>query len=174
MRYLACLLAPALMLGGCSVLVPRTTPPPDAAGSWSTAGQGTVPSAVPDTGATNMGSSAGAGGNFATGAPTVVQGEWRVASVDGKVIELPHAITVTIDPATINVHSGCIGMGWNYTAAGSTITTNYAPVVSCMRGYFPQEQALFNALSGPMQASRTSSGGLELTGNGHRVLLFSQ
>ncbi len=75
MRYLACLLAPALMLGGCSVLVPRTTPPPDAAGSWSTAGQGTVPSAVPDTGATNMGSSAGAGGNFATGAPTVVQGE---------------------------------------------------------------------------------------------------
>lgn len=168
MRYLACLLAPALMLGGCSVLVPRTAPPPDAAGSWNTAGQTPPPSTVPNTAAPNM------GGNTATGAPTVLQGEWRVGSIDGKVIELPHAITVTIDPAMINVRSGCVAIAWNYTAAGGAITTRYAPVMSCMRGYFPQEQALFNALSGPMQAHRTASGGLELTGNGHRVLLFSQ
>ena len=162
MRSVACLLLPALMLGGCSFLVPRTNPPAGASGGGY---YGQAPSPPPATIPT--------GGDY-TPAATGLQGQWRVSAIDGKAVELPEPITLAIDPAAITVHSGCIGMAWDYADNGGVLTTSSAPVISCRRGYFPQEQTLSHILSDRVQVSHSQQGGLELSGSGHRVLLFRQ
>ena len=107
-------------------------------------------------------------------APATLQGEWRLAGVDGKDIDLPHGIAVSIDASRIAVSSGCVAMEWTYRYAGGALETAQAPVPSCLRALFPEEQALAAAVSAASRASRTAANGVELTGGGHSVLLFSQ
>ncbi len=160
MRSVAFLLLPALLLGGCSVLVPRTTPPPYAGNGSYTAPQNPEnnPTPPPSYGAPQSG----------------IMGQWRVSTIDGKALELPEGVTVAIEPSTLNVRSGCIQMAWKYADTGGVLATSPAPVVSCRRGYFPQETLLSQVLSDRVQVSYPGQNGLELSANGHRVLLFRQ
>ena len=167
MRSVPLLLLPALLLGGCSFLVPRTTPPPYAGNGSYTAPQGSgggMTSPPPDY------ASEGSSGSVQSG----IMGQWQVSTIDGKALEIPEKVTVAIEPATLTVRSGCIAMAWKYADTGGVLATSSAPVVSCRRGYFPQETLLSQILSERVQVSYPGQGGLELSANGHRVLLFRQ
>lgn len=166
MRSVAFLLLPALLLGGCAVLVPRTTPPPYAGNDGYNGGSVTPPQS---------------GGSSVTPPPpsygvtgSGIMGQWRVSTIDGKALELPEGVTVAIEPAMLNVRSGCIQMAWKYADTGGVLATSPAPVASCRRGYFPQETLLSQILSERVQVSYPGQDGLELSANGHRVLLFRQ
>ena len=164
MRFVASLLLPALLLGGCSVLVPRTTPPPYAGNG---AAQGAYTPPQPGGGSVTQPSYGGA-------TQSGLVGQWRVSTIDGKALELPEGVTATIDPSTIHVGSGCIQMAWKYTDTGGVLATSPAPVVSCRRGYFPQETLISQVLSDRVQMSYPGQGSIELSANGHRLVLFRQ
>ncbi len=177
MRKLVPLLLPALLLGGCALLVPRTTSPAGGSYGRGTADGGYMP---PRGGYDTPPPSASAApipeadGVTATYAPANVQGSWRVSTINGKAIELPNPVTIAIDPAAIKVQSGCIAMAWHYTFMRGALNTSQAPIVSCRRGYLPQEQTLFEALSSNVQVRQTVQNGMEMIGNGHRIVLFRQ
>lgn len=101
-------------------------------------------------------------------------GEYRVAGVDGAGIDLPHGISATISANTIEVQSDCIRFAFAYTLDGSRIATEPAPVASCRRALLPDEQAISAAFDVAETVSRTPANGIEFTGGGRSVTLFSQ
>lgn len=101
-------------------------------------------------------------------------GEYRVAGVDGAGIDLPHGISATISADTIEVQSDCIRFAFAYTLDGSRIATEPAPVASCRRALLPDEQAISAAFDMAETVSRTPANGIEFTGGGRSVTLFSQ
>jgi hypothetical protein len=101
-------------------------------------------------------------------------GEFRVAGIDGSDIDLPHAITASIGDGRIAVQSDCIGLAWNFTLEKGVLKTAQTPVPSCRRAYDPAEQNLMAALDVAEVARRTEAGGIEFSGGGHSVTLFSQ
>lgn len=106
--------------------------------------------------------------------PVELAGEYRVAGVDGGEIDLPHGITATITADRIDVQSDCIRFAWSYTQDGRALTTQMQPVPSCRRALLPAEQAISDAFSAATRVARTPENGLDFTGGGRNVLLFSQ
>lgn len=101
-------------------------------------------------------------------------GEFRVAGIDGSDIDLPHAITATIDAERIEVQSDCIGLAWTFTLAEGVLATAQTPTRSCRRAFDPTEMALMGALDVADTVRRTEANGIEFSGGGHSVTLFSQ
>lgn len=101
-------------------------------------------------------------------------GEYRIAGVDGGDINLPHAITASIRQGRIRVVAGCVNALWEYTYAAGRLATKREPVVTCQRGLYPEEEAVFAAIDAAERATRTPANGIELSGGGHSVTLFSQ
>lgn len=101
-------------------------------------------------------------------------GEYRLAGVDGGDIDLPYAISASIEGGRIHVVADCINMAWSYTYTGGRLATRRVPVEGCARGLTAEEQAVAAALDGARQAVRTPSNGIELSGGGRSVTLFSQ
>lgn len=103
-------------------------------------------------------------------------GEYRIAGVDGQDIDLPHAITASIDAARIRVDSGCLRREWNYTQANGRLATTprELAVPSCVPGLRPEEAAVFAAFDAAQTAVRTPANAIEIAGGGHTVTLFSQ
>lgn len=101
-------------------------------------------------------------------------GEYRIAGVDGRDIDLPHAITASIDGGRIRVTSGCLRRDWTYVYEGGRLTTKKASVLSCLPNPRPEEAAVFAAFEPAQTAVRTPANAIEITGGGHTVTLFSQ
>ena len=101
-------------------------------------------------------------------------GEYRVAGVDGSDIDLPHAVTASIDESRIHLVSDCVNLAWTYRFAGELLATEQAPVESCARGYDATEQALLAAFDVADTVRRTPENGVQFSGGGHSVTLFSQ
>jgi len=101
-------------------------------------------------------------------------GEWRIASVDGASVDQPEAITATITASRIDVQSGCIRFAYDYQLDGGALTTTNAPVASCRRGLTPAEQSVQQAFAGATQVARMPGNGVQFTGGGRSVTLFSQ
>lgn len=101
-------------------------------------------------------------------------GEYRVAGVDGGEIDLPHGVTAAITGDRIDVQSDCIRFAWSYAWDGDRLTTATQPVASCRRALLPPEQAISDAFTAAETVARTPSNGLEFSGGGRSVLLFSQ
>ena len=107
-------------------------------------------------------------------APPSLTGEWRVAGVAGKPIDLPHAISASISTSRIKISSQCVEMEWSYRFDGPRLVTESVPVVSCDRGRYPEELAVEAALNAATTVSRTPGNGLEIASGVGTLLLFSQ
>jgi hypothetical protein len=101
-------------------------------------------------------------------------GEYRVAGVDGATVDLPHGVTSRISADRIDVSAGCIQWAWSYVFKAGQVSTERLPSRSCRRALFPQEQALAEALDAAQDVRRTPANGVEFSGAGRSVLLFSQ
>ena len=101
-------------------------------------------------------------------------GEYRVAGIDGSEIDLPHAVTASIDVERIHLTSDCVNLAWSYRFEGERLVTEQAPAESCARGFDATERALLAALDVADAVHRTPANAVELSGGGHAVTLFSQ
>lgn len=103
-------------------------------------------------------------------------GEWRVAGVDGLDINQPEGISASVSGGKMVVTAGCVRWQWSVTleagAFAATPATQVTPV--CARGLTPAEAAMAEAIGSATSARRLPSKGVELSGNGRSVLLFSQ
>ena len=101
-------------------------------------------------------------------------GEYRVAGIDGTDVNLPHGITASITADRIDVQSDCIRFAWSYRFEDRLLVTEQAPVATCRRALFPEERALSEAVEAADLVRRTPANGIELSGSGRSVTLFSQ
>jgi hypothetical protein len=102
-------------------------------------------------------------------------GEYRIAGVDGRDIDLPHGITARIDDTGIIVESGCVMMSWVwFFEDGRLVTEQLFPRESCGRKLLPEEEAIAAAFNGATHVGRTPANGIEFAGENGAVLLFGQ
>lgn len=113
-------------------------------------------------------------GNIAITEARELVGEYRVAGVDGRALNAPTGVAVSIDTTTISLLP-CAGYVWRYTYAAGKLETEPAPGPSDTLCAPTREVAAVGAaLNGANRVARTPSNGLEFSGGGHSVLLFSQ
>lgn len=102
-------------------------------------------------------------------------GEYRIAAIDGGDINLPHGVTAKITSDGIHVASDCVNLSWNYIFEGTSLVTEQLfPRDSCGRELLPEEEAIVTAFNSANDVGRTPANGIEFSGSGHSVLLFSQ
>ncbi|WP_067784782.1 hypothetical protein [Paraurantiacibacter namhicola] len=106
--------------------------------------------------------------------PLVLEGEYRVAGIDGAEVDLPHAMTVTITPGTIRYISQCVTGAWRYRFEGQAIVLEQVVEATCDRGRYPEEEGIESALAAVTHVRRTASNAVEFSGRGRTVTLFSQ
>lgn len=108
-------------------------------------------------------------------APASLVGEYRVAGIDGTEVGGGIGIGLSITETNIFYDPRCAGFDWTYTYEGGALTTERpADRPVCRIAVHPEQQRLATALDAVTQAERTPSNGIELTGGGHSVTLFSQ
>lgn len=111
----------------------------------------------------------------AMNAPASLVGEYRVAGIDGTEVGGQIGIALSITDGNIFYDPRCAGLEWTYTYGNGALTMERpadAPV--CEIAVHPEKQRLAAALDAVTRAERTPSNGIELTGGGHSVTLFSQ
>lgn len=102
-------------------------------------------------------------------------GEYRIAGVDERDIDLPHGITARISDVAIIVEADCLVLSWSYFFEGTSLVTEQLFARdSCGRKLLPEEQAIVTAFNSANDVGRTPANGIEFSGGGHSVLLFSQ
>ena len=89
-------------------------------------------------------------------------------------MNLPYGIGASISDDRIHVVADCVNVAWTYRYDGGRLETERVPVEGCGRGLIPLEEALVAVFDAAEQVSRTPSNGIEFSGGGHSVLLFSQ
>lgn len=104
-------------------------------------------------------------------------GAWRVAGIDGKSFDEPYGLALTGDQAELWWEPRCAGMVRGYTIAGRSIS--FAKVGSpssavCEIGLPPRLSEVFRALDAATTVVRTPANGIEISGGGHSLTLFSQ
>jgi len=121
-------------------------------------------------------------------APKALVGEYRVAGIDGSEVGGGIGIGLTITDRQISFEPRCAGFVWTYSYAGGVLATDRpqkprgageamaatraAPV--CRIAVHPEQARLARALDSVTAARRTPTNGIELTGSGHSVTLYSQ
>ncbi len=117
-------------------------------------------------------------------APTSLEGEWRVAGIDGEEVNEPYAIALSADGREIWWEPRCAGMLRRYTIDGNAFTagphTNIPPAAGslpppvCAIALPPRLNDVVRALDTADRVERTLANGILIEGGGHSVLLFSQ
>ena len=121
-------------------------------------------------------------------APASLAGEYRVAGVDGTEVGGNIGIALSITDKTIWFEPRCAGFNWTYTYSDGVLATDRpqkprktdeglvagVPAPTCRIAVHPEQQRLATALDTVTRAERTPSNGIELTGGGHSVTLYSQ
>ncbi|MFN3515632.1 MAG: hypothetical protein ACK4YM_00535 [Novosphingobium sp.] len=108
-------------------------------------------------------------------APATLVGEWRVAGIDGQPVDAPIGIALTIGGQEIGFDPRCAGFTWGYTySAGVLATKRRRQAAICAIGYDPVLDRLAGALDRVTIVRRTAANGIELSGGGRSVTLFSQ
>ena len=112
-------------------------------------------------------------------------GEWRVAGINGKEIEGSVGIALRADEREIWWEPRCAGFVRSYKIEGTRFTTGPfigfkpyrpgdPPPIVCLIAPPPQMPAIFDALTSADSIRRTPNNGIEISGGGHSLLLFSQ
>jgi len=116
--------------------------------------------------------------------PTL-EGEWRVAGIDGKPLDQPVAIALSASKQEIWWAPRCAGLVRSYTIAGTRFKAGPALGVRprkpgeptppvCTIAPPPRSGELFRALDAADKIARTPENGVLISGGGHSLLLFSQ
>ena len=102
-------------------------------------------------------------------------GDYRVAGVDGRDIDLPYGITARISEVAIIVEADCMKLSWSYFFEGASLVTEQLfPRDNCGRKLVPEEEAIVAAFNGATAVGRTPANGIEFAGENGWVVLFSQ
>lgn len=119
-------------------------------------------------------------------APDRIRGEYRVAGIDGKAVDQPYGIALSITENEISFAPTCAGFVWTYEyAADGTLSTERHPdyggkiapdgsVFVCAVGLKPTDIPLAQAIDDAARAGRTPANAIELSGSEHSITLFSQ
>ena len=121
-------------------------------------------------------------------APVSLAGEYRVAGIDGSEVGGGIGLALSVTDTLIWFDPRCAGFNWTYTYSGGRLMTDRpqkprppgGPLVAgpgaatCRIAVHPEQQRLATALDAVTNAVRTPSNGIELTGGGHSVTLYSQ
>jgi hypothetical protein len=108
-----------------------------------------------------------------------------VAGIDGKPVEAPIGIALSIDATTIRFEPVCAGFSWHYrykdglletwrSSEGPRPAPGSTPPPVCAVAVLPEQRALATAIRAATRAVRTPANAVELSGGGHAVTLFSQ
>ena len=112
-------------------------------------------------------------------------GEWRVAAIDGRDFDEPYGLALSADAEEIWWAPRCAGLVRTYRITGSRLTIGPAkgtrtprpgepgPAV-CAIGRPPRIDEVTRAIDSATAIRRTASNGVELSGGGHSLLLFTQ
>lgn len=118
-------------------------------------------------------------------APASLVGEYRVAGIDGTEVGGGIGIGLSVTEGEIYYEPRCAGFNWRYTyerrelstdrpgKPGPRLTAGPRPPV-CAVAVHPEQRRLAAALDAVTRAERTPSNGIELSGGGHSVTLYSQ
>ncbi|QNE05858.1 hypothetical protein [Croceicoccus marinus] len=169
MRRLALLLALALAACGGDAPEPR-----DPAGRQDVAAPD-APTPVADTTPA-----------VETGPVDTLAGEWRVAGIDGEPLDESYGIALSATDQRIWWEPQCAGLVRLYRIEGERITLEpppppeaqkglpRPPPALCTIGVPPAVDRVMQALDAVDTAVRTPQNGIELSGGGRSVTLFSQ
>ncbi len=117
--------------------------------------------------------------------PRAILGEYRVAGIDGEPLDTAFGIAVSIDARRISYEPQCLGYAWTYRYGAGEIALADDPgsgpergsgggAMSCLPAVPPEYRALARAFAAAEAVRRTPANGLEFSGGGHSVTLFSQ
>jgi hypothetical protein len=113
-------------------------------------------------------------------------GEWRVAGIDGKDFNEPYGLALSANGDELWWAPRCAGMARSYRIDGTRIQFSPpadervaesgapAPPPPCIPGRPARLADVMRALDAATAVGRTPSNGIEISGGGHSVLLFSQ
>jgi hypothetical protein len=114
-------------------------------------------------------------------APESLVGEYRVAGIDGEELNASFGIPLSIDQGTISYEPKCAGFVWQYAYRDGALDNerrqeklHHPPPPVCVIAVPPELNTLASALEASDRAGRTPANGIELSGNGRSVLLFTQ
>ena len=114
-----------------------------------------------------------------------LEGEWRVAGIDGQALDQPVGLALTASAQEIWWDPRCAGYVRSYRIEGSKFMTGPhigfvprkpgepTPPV-CTIAPPPRIGEVFRALTEATTIARTPQNGIEISGGGHSLLLFSQ
>ena len=116
---------------------------------------------------------------------TTLAGEWRVAGIDGAAFDEPVGIALSADAEEIWWAPRCAGVAYTYRIQGAAFSTGpykgYVPRKPgeptppvCAIGLPKRLDEVVRALTSATTIRRTANNGVELSGDGHSLLLFSQ
>lgn len=117
--------------------------------------------------------------------PPGLAGEWRVAGIDGQAFDEPYAIALSGDGRELWWTPRCAGMIRSYRIKGTEISfgpplgftpppPGAPPVPVCAIGLPPRLKDVVRAIDSATAIVRTASNGVELSGGGHRLVLYAQ
>jgi hypothetical protein len=114
-------------------------------------------------------------------APESLIGEYRVAGIDGAELTGPAGIALTIDQGHVSYQPTCAGYVWSYAYRAGALDIerrqeklHHPPPPVCAIAVPPELDRLAAALEAANLARVTPANGIELSGGGRSVLLFSQ
>lgn len=105
-------------------------------------------------------------------------GEYRVAGINGAPIETSFGLALSATESRMTFGDFCGGYAWDYRLEGTRIETARvaSPDEACL-AMVSTHRSIFDfveAIDAVTQASRTPSNGIELSGAGRSVTLYSQ
>ncbi len=114
-----------------------------------------------------------------------LEGEYRVAGIDGAEISGDYGIALSVDGPLLSFEPTCAGFVWRIEAAGDVLrfvrVPQYPPAAPgappapvCAIAVPPQLRQLGDAIDVGERAWRTPANGVLIEGGGRSVLLFSQ
>jgi len=109
--------------------------------------------------------------------PEALAGEYRVAGVDGQPLDASFGIAISIDAETISYDPRCAGFVWSYRYENGSLETGRpsGPAQAvCEIAMPPELTQLAGVLDSAERARRTPENGIEISGAGRSVTLFSQ
>lgn len=111
-----------------------------------------------------------------------LDGDWRVAVIDGRSLDEPVGLTLNADDTTLWLEPRCAGVARRYTIRSRAIsfspldppTPEDTPAAVCAIGLPPQFSETMRALDAATSITRTPSNGVLISGPKHSVTLFAQ
>ena len=117
-------------------------------------------------------------------AVATLEGEWRVAGVDGQPLDEPIGLALRASKDEIWWAPRCAQFVRSYSIAGTRLTIGPAQWLRsrppadvpppCAIGLPPRLRDVARALDSAVQVGRTPENGVLISGGGHSLLLFSQ